>query len=383
MQPLPKNYMEDCLESYIYKHTTKSQIIYIVVLLALIACIVALPLIYVDVTVQNAGMVRPIDERTEIRASMSELIDSVYVRNGATVLQGDTILRLRTGSLQTRKLLLTQQMDNINQQLTDLNRLTRGTTPANFASGVRMQENALFIRRKNELETMLERAQNDYTRNRQLFDRGVISPEEYEQFLFARRRAENELESFINNQLSVWKIDQNTLTMSRAELQTAFEQLDKERELYYVISPVSGTIQQFTGLYRGNSLLAGQTLGVIIPSSTLFAEVFVSPRNIGFIHVGMPVNIRVESFNHNQWGTISGEVYQISSDVYFDGNSQGSFYRVKTKLHRDYLTLRNGRKGYLKTGMTISAHFMLTRRSLFHLLYQRVDYWINPTQVTS
>jgi len=68
------------LESYIYKHTTKSQIIYITVLLAVIACLVALPLINVDVTVQNAGMVRPVNERTEVKASVSEWVDSVYVR---------------------------------------------------------------------------------------------------------------------------------------------------------------------------------------------------------------------------------------------------------------------------------------------------------------
>ena len=58
--------MQDCLESYIYKHTTKSQIIYITVLVAIAACLVALPLVYgcYRAKCRNDS---PINERTEIR----------------------------------------------------------------------------------------------------------------------------------------------------------------------------------------------------------------------------------------------------------------------------------------------------------------------------
>jgi HlyD family secretion protein len=49
-------------------------------------------------------------------------------------------------------------------------------------------------------------------------------------------------------------------------------------------------------------------------------------------------------------------------------------------LDSNHLTLRNGRRGDLKKGMNVVAHFMLTRRSLFDLLYQKIDQWINPTQ---
>jgi hypothetical protein len=94
----------------------------------------------------------------------------------------------------------------------------------------------------------------------------------------------------------------------------------------------------------------------------------------------MPVNVQVESFNYNEWGTISGKVREISSDFYFDSGSQKSYYKVKCELSRDFLTLKNGREGHLKKGMTVHAHFVLTRRSLFDLLYQKIDHWINPTQ---
>lgn len=49
-------------------------------------------------------------------------------------------------------------------------------------------------------------------------------------------------------------------------------------------------------------------------------------------------------------------------------------------MEKDYLTLKNGIKGKLKKGMSVVAHFRITRRSLFDLLYQKIDDWINPAQ---
>lgn len=377
---MPQNLMQDCLESYIYKHTTRSQIIYITVLVALVACIAALPFVYVDVTVQNGGMIRPVHERTELRTSVSELVDSVYVKEGAKIQEGDTIMRLRTDNLLARKLLTKQKMNDVKRQLSDLIQLVDGSTPLKFASGVRMQESAYYTKRRNELQTILQKAENEYQRNKQLFDNEVIPIDEYEQYLFTMKKAENEFASLTSNQLSMWQTDKNTLEITYAELHSTLSQLNKEEEMHYIISPVSGTLEQFTGIYKGNSLSVGQTLGVISPDSTLYAEIYVSPRNIGYLYNGMPVNVQVESFNYNEWGTIFGRVQEISSDFYFDSNTQSSYYKVKCSLEKNHLKLKNGRSGDIKKGMTVYAHFVLTKRSLFDLLYQKIDYLINPTQ---
>ena len=52
---LPNEWIENSIETYIYQHTTKSQVIYWVVLLAVTVTLVALPFIYVDISVQGSG----------------------------------------------------------------------------------------------------------------------------------------------------------------------------------------------------------------------------------------------------------------------------------------------------------------------------------------
>lgn len=383
MNLLPQNMMQDCAESYIYKHTSSSQIIYLVVLFALLISLAALPLIYVDITVQNGGKIRPVNERTEIKVLISELVDSVYVREGIKLKQGDTILSLRTDNLETRQFLLQQKISDIRQQLSDLRILCSGNIPNLFASSVMMQEYRFYLKQMSEIETMLEKAQTEYLRNKNLYEKEVISADEYEQYLYALRKAENEYASFINSQLSEWQTDQYNLNLSCAELLSSSEQLRKEYEFYFISSPVDGTLEQFSGIYSGVSISAGQTIGVISPDSTLFAEIYVSPRNIGYLHMGMTVNVQVETFNYNEWGTIPGIIEEISSDFFFDSNTDKSYYKVKCMLSKDHLTLQNGRRGYLKKGMNVVGHFILTRRSLFDLLYQKIDYWINPSQYTA
>lgn len=54
---------------------------------------------------------------------------------------------------------------------------------------------------------------------------------------------------------------------------------------------------------------------------------------------------------------------------------------MRCQIETPYLVYKKtSRKGYIKKGMNVTAHFIITRRSLFDLLYQNIDEWINPAQ---
>lgn len=376
---LPNEWIENSIETYIYQHRTKSQVIYWVVLAAVTLALISLPFIYVDISVQGAGVIRPVAEKTEIKASITELVDSVFVREGATVNKGDIILKFRTNNSDYKIVYQSNRLSDYETHLTDLVHLAKGKRPETFRSPVRQQQYIYYTKRLNELQTALLQSEKEYHRNKTLFERKVISEEEYEKYYFQHESQKNELSSFTESQLSTWQTDLNSYRNSRNEMSTTLQQEVKDKELYIVRSPVSGTLDHFSGIYRGSSIQSGQSLAVISPDSTMYFEVYVTPRNIGYIHAGMPVNVQVESFNYNEWGIINGKVEDISSDFLTD--SQGSsYYKVKCSMEKSHLSLKNGRTGKLKKGMNVSAHFMITKRSLFDLLYQKMDNWMNPTQ---
>lgn len=92
----------------------------------------------------------------------------------------------------------------------------------------------------------------------------------------------------------------------------------------------------------------------------------------------MPARFQIDAFNYNEWGIITGEIIEISNDIIVtDGQP---LFKIRCSLDKKSLRLKNGYVGKVKKGMTLSARFSITERSLFQLLYDNVDDWLNPNQ---
>lgn len=120
MSLLPNEWIENSIEAYNYQHTTKSQAIYWVVLAAVTAALISLPFIYIDISVQGGGVIRPVTEKTEIKAAITELVDSVYVREGQQVNKGDILLRFRTSNPDYKITYQTNRLNDYEAHLADL-----------------------------------------------------------------------------------------------------------------------------------------------------------------------------------------------------------------------------------------------------------------------
>lgn len=75
-----------------------------------------------------------------------------------------------------------------------------------------------------------------------------------------------------------------------------------------------------------------------------------------------------------------GEIAEVFNDVMIVQTEQGGlpYFKVLCSLNTKYLKLKNGYKGLLKRGMTVSVRFKITDRTLFQLLYDKLDDWMNP-----
>ena len=178
--------------------------------------------------------------------------------------------------------------------------------------------------------------------------------------------------------MSIWKSDLSRYRSSLEDTKSQIEQLQKEQEYYVVKAPVTGTIEQFTGIYEGTNIQAGQTITGISPETDLIAEVYVTPKDIGYLSKGSKLNIQVDAFNYNDWGIIKGEITEISDDYVLVENQP--IFKIRCKMEKDHLSLRNGLNGYLKKGMTIRARFILAERTLYQLLFDNVNDWLNPAE---
>ncbi len=73
---------------------------------------------------------------------------------------------------------------------------------------------------------------------------------------------------------------------------------------------------------------------------------------------------------------LQGSVIDIDKNVTLLNDA--AFFKVRCSLHIKELKLKNGYTTKVSKGMTLTTRYFITRRSLFDLLFDKVDDWFNP-----
>jgi hemolysin D len=109
------------------------------------------------------------------------------------------------------------------------------------------------------------------------------------------------------------------LTQADQKASSLHEQLLQAAEKYKLqtlTSPVDGTVQQLAIHTEGGVVTPAQILMSIVPAdSHLEIEAMVSNRDIGFVHEGQDVAIKVDTFNYTRYGLLHGKVMSVSQDA--------------------------------------------------------------------
>jgi len=382
-QIFPTEIIENTTEAYLPQVTVRSQIIYISVLAILIAALISLPYIKISVSTNSSGIVRTVAEKSDFKAITSGRVSAWLVKENQKVETGQNLVVLASEMLDSKISLVKFQQIEKQQFIHDLSILTR-LDSVNLLS-VRGLKSSLYAQQYNQLTYQLQESlqqqrkiKKELDTDRMLYKEKVISMREFDEKEYTYKRLLAEYRSTIERQLSQWQSDLTTHQIAIAEIQAQESQLLKEKELYTIKAPVSGTIQQLVGKYPGSYVQAGEGLGLISPDSSLLVECYISPKDMGLLKKGMKVTYQIDALNYNDWGFAYGEINEIAND--FEVIEKQPVFRVKCRLDTRSLKLKNGYATTLKKGMTLRARFIVTERSLYQLLYDKVDDWLNPLQ---
>ena len=372
---LPAEVMEQSAYTWLPRIKVKSQIIYTSVLAAIVAAIIASIFIKVDVSVNVPGIIRPVTEKTELRSLSTGSIAKVLVKDGATVQQGQPLLLMQQDITNSKLNQASYELSKRQSYIHDLQLLASGAG-SRVKSGQYRQQYLSHQASLAEQKSLVNKLQSDLTMYTRLYEDKVIAKKEYIEKKYAYEQARANYQARAAEQNARWQQELEQARVEAQQYHSGKDQLQREKDLLEIKAPISGTLQQFTGRYQGGNLQPGELLGYISPDSGLIAETYVSPADIGYIHEGMPVKFQVDAFNYNSWGILEGSVISVDND--FSIVNDQPFFKVKCKLNSNSLTLPNGVKGNLKKGMTLQCRFILARRGLLQLLYERTDSWINP-----
>lgn len=377
-QIFPKEILDATLEVHYLKHSTKSKIIYTIILLSLILVFVSLPFIKVTVYNTSRGILKPNRERVSLTLISSGEISFSNLRNNQKVKKGDTLLVLNSSDLLERIALLKIQINETNATIKDLELLINDRTVKleSLISNRYKKAYLLFIEKRDELQTKYQKEHRDYKRSLKLYEKGVISKVDYENSKFKNDVALTDIRTHKVQTINSWQLDLTNFKKEIEELYSGYKRLEQEKKNYVLTASINGTILNAKGFTNGMFVNQGMELGEISPDSNLIVECYISPNDIGLLDKDKSVNFQIDTFNYNQWGFVKGEILEIGNDIEIVDNNP--VFKVLCKINIKYLQLNNGFKGHLKKGMTLNARFELARRTLFNLLYDKVDDWMNP-----
>jgi HlyD family secretion protein len=374
----PPEIIHDSTQTLFVRRNSKTWIVYLAVLLAVSCAAAALPFVHVQISTQARGMVRAPEENNQLQTAVYGEVTDVRISENAEVRRGDTLLVLNSENIDVQIYRAREKIAQDSAFVADISALLADNFSA-LRSPKYMYERNLYQAMENEQQTRIAYLKNELAVTQGLYEKGVETKSSYLQYKNnydnATRGRENAREQFRNR----WQAERTSYELEISDLQASVAQSLEEKSKYVVCAPVSGAVIQFSGIQRGSFIAPAQAFGTISNDSNLLAECYVSPADIGYIKEHQQVKFQLDAFNYNQWGMAQGTVTEISKDIISVGEQP--VFRVRCSLNNKYLTLKNGYRGNLKKGMTFTGRFYLTDRTLWQLMFDKVNDWVNPVQI--
>ncbi|MDR0573670.1 MAG: HlyD family secretion protein [Tannerella sp.] len=371
----PPEIIHDSTESLFARRKARYGVIYAVTLLAVAAMLVALPFVRVSLSAQARGIIRTPNDNNQIQSAVYGEVLRVNIAENKQVQKGDTLVALNSQNLDI-------QMDNNIRKIAedeifiaDIKALLAENFVALYSPKY-MNEGILYQSSVNQQQTQMDYLKNELAVTQGLYEKKVVTQSELLQAQNIYNQAVNQRNNTRETFRNRWQAERTQYAQEICDLQAQNAQLVQQKTQYMLLAPTNGSIIQFTGIEVGNFIVPAQVIAQISAEDDLLVECYVSPSDIGYIKENQTVKFQMDAFNYNQWLMALGSVREISKDVVAVDNQP--VFCVRCSLDNNYLALKNGYRGYLKKGMTLTARFSLTERTLWQLLFDKVDDWFNP-----
>jgi HlyD family secretion protein len=204
---------------------------------------------------------------------------------------------------------------------------------------------------KTQAVANLEKAEADFTRNKQLFERKLLSESDYVGFKVARDVAMAQVES-ADDQVNV----------AQANVASAQDSLDK----CTIVAPLDGTIttlnSQLGERVLGTVQNAGTDIMIISDLSQMEARVDIGEMDVVLLQAGQKAKLEVDSFKDKKFAGVVTAVANSSKDMNASSSLSGSSSSSQAATQFQ-VRIRITDKEQFRPGMSVSAEIETRART--------------------
>ena len=323
--------------------------------------IIWLAFAYTEEIIIVRGKLEPIGDVKIINIPSGGVVKNILVKNGEEVSKDQILLVLDNEILHKNVDSLENQIKQKKAQL-ELKKEEKIKLIDLYTSKLRFLKNEFKL--KEDIKN----------RFKELFEEGALSELNYLEKISEINSLEGEIvENDINLKRQSLILSQEIKQIESEISELEAKELEAEVLLEYksIKSPVNGMVFDMKPKNIGFVAQSNYSIMKIVPFNKLEADVKIPSSKIGFIKIGMPVDISIDSFPANDFAPLEGFVESIGSDVLDLNDAENNkeyFYPGGIKLNSQSLLLKNGNELPLQVGMSLQANIKLRKVSYLRLL---------------
>ncbi len=148
------------------------------------------------------------------------------------------------------------------------------------------------------------------------------------------------------------------------------------QEEYSVRASGSGILHLLADYKKGMVVQTGSAVATITPeNSDILVEAYVSTADMARMNEGDKVQMAVDGLIQSVYGTITGTVESIDSNLTSmegENGQSNSVFKIKMKPNSDYVVSKSGKKVNLCNGMTVEARITYDEVTYFYYVLEKL-----------
>ena len=295
---------------------------------------------------QSNGSVQAAN-KTYIMSSYSGSITELNIAEGTYVNEGDLIAHIKSTDLDMQQDSIQSQLDIYKKQKSQYEKLVKSIQDdKNYFSETDIDDQPYYYQYETYKSQVAQKA----------FDASPYQAAGYsdEQIKALMEQNQSEVEALYYSTLQSISASLTSVQSNIDNLQSQMDALSTGANDYYIYAPTSGVIHMDTPYKVGMVLSAGTPLATVASeNSDLEVVAYVTLNDRPLLHVGDPCKIAITGLSEYSYGTLTGTVTSIDSDV--TASSSGSYYKMTITPDSTYVVSNSGDKVDLSNGMSVTA----------------------------
>jgi hemolysin D len=323
------------------------------------AAVAWLALAKTDEVVVAPGKLEPVGAVKTVQMPVGGVLEEMLVKDGQRVQKGQILLRLDNEATVDRQTSIRQGIAAKQQQLLLKQLELRRYLTLNDTEQQVLGRNLMLERQILDRLASLQKS-------------GATAELQYLQQRNKVREVEGEIEKVRVDRLRQTAILEQAVQQIEgelADLRSKLTELSVNIRYQDLRSPVDGVVFDLKPKGAGFVAQSSEPVMKIVPFSALQAKVEIDSDNIGFVRVGRPVEISIDSFPSTDFGVLQGSLSSVGSDALPPDELKQTYrFPAIVTLNSQQFRLKSGQVLPLQVGMSLTANIKLRKVSYLQLL---------------